>query len=164
MIAQFRNIDYSKMLYETLRNYYSINANNQPSWLYIYLSCIIQPMQLPFNAYQTFRTLEALIAQCKWQIGQLTNVLNMIFDASLKRIFITQNTLLIIADPTFPYPPDHQDSDFGTAPKIQERGFFDRSAETIVTINVPIGIDQSAITAVVEQIRMQGIPYSIVFF
>lgn len=163
-MASFRKIDYSKLLYETLRSYFSFNAANQPSQLYIFLACIIAPLQGPFNNYDVFRIREALIAQCKWQIGQLTNVLNMLFDATLQRIFITQNKQTIISDPTFAYPPIHFDSDFNTPPMVYERGFFDRAAETIVIINVPVSIDLPDITSVIEQIRMQGIPYQIVTF
>lgn len=163
-MPQFRNIDYARSLYETMRAYYSLNVDLDLSQLFMYCYAFLNVLQAPFDAYAAERLINQLVANCKWQIGQLTNVLNMLYDAMLKRIFITQNTLLIIADPTFLYPPDHFDSDFFTAPEIFERGFFDRSAQTVVTINVPVSIDLASITSVINQIRLQGIPYVIVQF
>lgn len=163
-MAGFRNIDYSKMLYETLRNYFSVNAAGEMSILYRFMSAIVAPFQAPFDDYQVFRTKEALIASCKWQIGQLTNVLNYLYDATLKRIFISQATITIIADPMFQYSPVHFDSDFGNPPAQFEHEFGDRAAGTAVVINVPAGVNQSDLVATIEQIRMEGIPYTISTF
>lgn len=151
------------MLYEAMRNYFAINTSGNVSILYKYLSCFVQPMQGPFDAYAAFRATQALIASCKWQIGQLTNVLNYLFDNVLNRIFITQNTVAVISDPIFNYAPIHFDSDFGTAPPQQfERIFTDKSNQELVKINVPAAVDLNEITAVIEQIRVSGIPYQIV--
>lgn len=166
MANNFRNINYGNMLFEGLRNYYALNSNDQISILYKLCAAILSPLQLPFNSYCSFRVTEALIASCMWQIGQLTNVLNYLFDASLKRIFITQSSLFIIADVTFDYTAIHSDSDFGTAPvtSCEELVFGDRTTETLVTINIPSSISKSQVVAVIEQIRTQGIPYQIETF
>jgi hypothetical protein len=160
----FRNINYGRLLYESLRNYFSVNTANQISILYQYCACFLQPLIAPFAAYVAFRNTEALIAQCQWQIGQLTNVLNFLFDSLLQRIFITQSTITIISDPEFAYPAINFDGEFGETVQIWEREFFDPVTVSTVTINVPIGTDISAITAVINQIRIQGIPYLIATF
>lgn len=162
MAVNFRSINYGRLLYETMRNYFAVNAAGDISQLYEYLAAIIQPLQAPFNAYMTFRITQALIANCMWQIGQLTNVLNYLFDSVLNRIFITQSTATLLSDPTFPYPAVNFDSDFGTAPAQFESTFDDITNLDTVTINVPEGSNIAAITAVVEQIRVSGIPYQIV--
>lgn len=163
-MAGFRNIDYGKMLYESLRNYYSVNATGDISILYKYLACFLAVLQAPFDAYAIFRTKETIIASCKWQIGQLTNVLNYLFDATLSRIYITQSTLSVVADPMFEYAPVNFDTVFTEAPVIFEREFGDKISGTLVTINIPAAVDEVDLRAVVEQIRMQGIPYLINVF
>lgn len=164
-MASFRNINYGRTLYEALRNYYSVNAKTgELTSLYRYLAAIIQPLQPRFDAYVIFRVRQALIASTKWQIGQLTNVLNYLYDVTLKRIFITQATLTVIADPIFEYAPVNFDSDFDSEPLIQERQFGDGASTTVVTINVPESIDQADLLATIEQIHIEGIPYEITTF
>lgn len=164
-MPNFRHIHYGRQLYETLRAYYSVNASGNLSVLYKYLIAILQVMQAPFDEYDKYRTKEAIIAGCKWQIGQLTNVLNYLYDTTLNRIYITQSDIANIADPTFDYPPIHFDGTFDDAPPaIFERTFTDRVATTLVTINVPVGVNLSDLTATVEQIKLKGIPYKIETF
>jgi hypothetical protein len=147
-----------------MRNYFAVNTSNNMSILYQYCACFLAPLIAPFTAYEAFRTTEALIAGCQWQIGQLTNVLNFLFDTLLKRIFITQSVITIISDPQFQYPAINFDSEFGSSVQIWEREFFDPVSISVVTINVPIGTDIPGITAVINQIRIQGIPYKIATF
>lgn len=161
-MANFRNINYGKVLYEALRNYFAVNMNGDLTILYRYLAAIVQPLQQPFDAYVLFRTREALIASCKWQIGQLTNVLNFLFDTMLKRITVTQSAVFVIADPIFQYPPVHFDDEFGTEPQWSEPNFSDRTNTSLTTINAPLSVDLAELTAVIEQIRLKGIPYKIV--
>lgn len=164
-MAKFRNIHFGKLLYETLRGYFSVNTSGNISILYKFLLAIVQVLQNPFDAYVVYRTKESIISNCKWQIGQLTNVLNYLYDPSLSRIFITQSVIVAIADPTFSYPPIHFDKTFADSPpSIFERTFGDRVATTLVTINVPAGTNISDLTATVEQIKLQGINYQIVTF
>jgi hypothetical protein len=164
MANNFKNINYATMLYESLRNYYSINSNEEASILYKYCAAILSPLQPAFDNYNAFRIREAIIANCKWQIGQLTNVLNYLFDNELSRIFITQSELTIVSLDTFAYPPVHTAGTFAMTPTLQTRVFGDKTEETLVAINIPSSISLSQVKAVVEQIRMQGIPYQIITF
>lgn len=161
-MANFRNINYGLVLYEALRNYFAVNMQGDLTILYKYMAAIVQPLQQPFDAYVLFRTREALIASCKFQIGQLTNVLNFLFDNLLKRIFITQSAVSVIADPIFQYAPVNFDSDFSTAPVQYEPNFNDRTNQSLAIINAPLSVDLAELTAVIEQIRLKGIPYKIV--
>lgn len=166
MATNFKNINYGKMLYEGLRNYFSVNAQGNISYLFKFLAACIQPLQVPFDEFVIFRTREAIIANCKWQMGQLTNTLNYLFDPVFNSIYITQSVLTIISDPMFQYAPVNFDSDFGTSPEIFERRFSDKSAQTNVIINLPVALEprQSEITAVINQINVSGVLYTINFF
>lgn len=167
MPNNFKNINYGRMLFESLRKYFAVNSDNDISIIYRYLAAFVALFQVPFETFTTFRNKEALIANCKWQIGQLTNVLNYIYDVTLSRIFITQSVLNIIADPTFQYTPIHSDGTFAMAVSINESGFTDRVGETIVAINIPSDVataSLSDLTATVNQINLSGIPYGINIF
>lgn len=161
----FRDIQYGRLLLETLRAYYSVNAAGNLSILYKFLFAIVEVFQDPFDKYALYRTKEAIIANCKWQIGQLTNVLNLLYDPILNRIFINQSIVLPVADPMFAYDPINFDTVFAEVPaEIYEHVFGDRVATTLVTINVPIGTNISDLTATVEQIKLAGISYQIATF
>lgn len=161
-MKRFRNINYGRTLYESLRNYFSVDGiTGVITSLYRYVAALIQPLQPRFDQYVVFRKKEEIIARCKWQIGQLTNVLNYFYDNLLNRIFIGQAVLTVIADPMFEYPPVNFDSDFDSAPVVQEREFGDRASSTLTTINVPAGIDMDDLIATIEQIRMDGFFYTI---
>lgn len=160
-MTKFRTINYGKMLYEALRNYFSVNTQGNLSILYRFMAAVIQPLQGPFNNYVQQRQILWLIANCKWQIGQLTNVLNYLYDPMAKRIFITQSKTTNISATTFEYPATLQARKFGEATPAQGRKFLDSASTTVVTINVPSSVSVPAITATIELIRLQGIPYSI---
>lgn len=164
MAYNFRNINYSRMLYESLRNYFSVNDEGQLSMLYKILLCFIQQLQPGFDAYDTFRRKEALIAQCKYVIGQLTNVLNILYDATQKRIFITQAVTSNLSAPGFAYTTNVQARGFNEPAQVQGRGFFDSANTTLTTIHVPVGTDIVDLTATVEQIRLKGLEYTIETF
>lgn len=162
MANNFKNIDYSRQLFESLRSYYSVNSAGAISILYKILICFLQPLQPAFDAYDLFRAKEALIAQCEWQIGQLTNVLNFLYDTLLSRIFITQSEVSVISDPKFEYDAIHWDQSFNDPDTVFERPFNDRASTSLVTINVPQGVDFADLTATIEQIRLKGFAYKIV--
>lgn len=164
MANNFRDIDYGKSLYEALRNYFSVNTSGRISILYQYCACFLQPMQAPFDAYDAARIINALVASCRWQIGQLTNVLNFLFDPLLKRITITQSKTTVLSAVNFEYPAILQVRGFDEAAIAQGRSFTDNSSTSKVTFNVPASVSLSNITAIIEQIRIQGIPYVIVQF
>lgn len=150
------------MLYETLTGFYSINSAGQVSWLYKFCAACLSILQVPFNNFVVFRTKEYIIANCKFTIGQLTNVLNYLYDPVQNRISITQSTVGAVFFWKFAYPPSLFLSDFGSAPLAFLETFGSRVAVSAVTINVPPGIDLIDLTATVAQIAISGIPYQIV--
>jgi hypothetical protein len=89
-MSLLKNIDYSKMLYSTMGRYFSINAMGLLSVLYKYCLCIVYPLQLSFNAFDTWRRYYQLLAYNNWKMGQLQNTLNYLYDSSLNRIVINQ--------------------------------------------------------------------------
>ena len=157
-----RNIDIPRMLYETLTGFFSINANNQVTWLYKFCSACLAGLQPYLNTFFTFLAKEILIANCKWQIGQLTNVLNYLYDPIQNRITITQSAVTPEFFWMFAYPPAMFLSDFGSAPLVFLETFGSPTAQSDVTINVPAGIDLADLTAAVAQIAIDGISYKIV--
>lgn len=164
MSQTFRNIDYGRMLYEALRNYFSINSSNELSMLYKYMACFVQPLQAPFVDYDKERNEDWLVAQCKWTVGQLVNVLNSIFDPEQNRIYITQSKTSNISAPKFPYHTTLQGRKFGEVTPAQGRKFQDSQSTSLVVINIPASVNLSAITARIEQIRLQGKLYTIHVF
>jgi hypothetical protein len=162
MPNNFRNINFPVMLYETLTGFFSINLSGQASWLYKFCAACLSVLQPSFNAFQAFRTKEYIIANCKFQIGQLTNVLNYLYDPVQKRIYITQSTVGAVYFWKFAYPPSLFLSDFNSAPEAFLETFGSRVAVSTVSINVPAGIDLVDLTATVAQIAITGIPYQIV--
>lgn len=163
-MAKFRTIDYPKMLYETLRNYFSVNAKGDISLLYKYLACIVQPLILPFDNFESQRLLNGLIADTKWQIGQLTIVLNYLFDPIYKRIYLTQASFTNISDPEFAYPPVNYDDVFANSPMVFEREFNDPLSFNMLTFHIPSSVDEPLFVSIIEQIRLQGIQYQIEVF
>lgn len=149
------------MLYETLTGFFSITAAGAVSDLYKYCAAFLSVLQTPFNSFDAFRKKEYTIANCKWQIGQLTNVLNFLYDPTQKRIYITQS----FSTPTFlwkfAYPPSGFFSDFGSDPMMFLETFASKTATSAVTINVPSEIPLDDITATIAQISILGIPYKI---
>jgi len=173
-MSQFRTIDYGRMLYEALRAYFSVNASGQLSILYKYLFACIYPLQSAFINYDTFRIRAQIIANCKWQIGQMTNVLNHFFDPIRNRIYISQATQQVTSDPVFGATPKNYDSEYGQNNSIannttQTTPFFEPSfggygVRTNVIFNIPSTLDLSAIKAVIEQVKISGINYTIQTF
>lgn len=162
MAHNFKNINYGRLLYEGLRNYYSVNAAGQVSILFKFLYAIVLPMQAPFDLLDSQRIVNAIVANCKWQIGQLTNVLNYLYDNTLNRIFITQSSAIVISATGFAYLAIQNISGFGGGNPVGVRGFLDQANQSTVIINVPASTNISELTATVEQIRLQGIAYQIV--
>jgi len=160
---RFRSISYPKMLLETLRAYYSVNVSGQVNELYKYCACLIQPLIVPFNAYEQERIINGLIANTKWQIGQLTNVLNYLYDNVNNSIYISQSSQNIVSAVGFAYPAISQMGGFGGL-AVQTRGFDDKAAQTPVIIHVPNTVNLSALTATVAQVALAGIYYEIVEF
>lgn len=169
-MAQFKTIDISKVLYESMRAYHSVNTAGQLSYLYKLALCCLYPLQIPFNQFDLWRRRELLIANCKWQIGQLTNVLNILYDPTLKRIFINQNSSGYVFVPNI----DDANSDV-FAPNIDDANSNiylsniddDPLIGTIVAIYVPLDIYSVSLSQIIsdmEQIKLSGIQYQIIPF
>lgn len=154
------------MLYETLSGFFSVNAAGQLTWIYKFCVACLVVLQGPFTDFDNFRKKEFIIAGCKWQIGQLTNVLNFLYDPTQNRITITQS----ISTPQFfwkfAYPPTMFLSDFGSAPMDFLEDFESGVAKSAVSINVPSSFNAAIVDdliATVAQIALTGIPYVINF-
>jgi len=166
----YKKIDYSKMLLETMRAYHSVNAAGQLSYMYKFALCCLYPLQQPFDNFDAWRKRILLIANCKWQIGQLTNVLNMLYDPILERISISQAETVGIFVPNI----DEDESSY-FAPNIDE-GESEIMVPNIddavissntVTFHVPALIYTntallSQLIADIEMIKLKGILYTIV--
>lgn len=161
---RFRHIDLPALLYECLRAYYSVNSQGQVNWLYKYCAALVQPLQAPFEAYEAQRAQNGLIANSKFQIGQLTNVLNYLYDNILNRIFITQGKVNQTVARVFAEPPILWARDFGETPIAFARGFNDPVTFTNAIIHVPATANVSQLTATVAQMALQGLSYIIETF
>lgn len=150
------------MLRETLTSFFSINKAGQATWGFKFCAACLAVFITPFAAFDTFRRKMYLIAKCKFQIGQLVNVLNFLYDPVQKRITIEQ----AIATPQylqmFPYAGTMWAGSFDDDPIVFLQTFNSQAAHTIVTIHVPPGLDLDDLTATVALIAINGIPYKIV--
>lgn len=160
---RYRQISYPRMLYETLRGYFSVNSSGYVNELFKFCACLVQPLIAPFYAYETERIENGLIANTKWQMSQTTNVLNYLYDPINNSIYITQITIEVPSVTGFQYPAIQQVRGFGGL-AVQVRGFNDRSAQTPVIINVPNYVNIGEITATINQIIIQGIVYELNIF
>ncbi len=163
MSQRFRTINYGRMLYETLRGYFSVNKKGKLNRLYQYCACLIQPLIVPWESFETARRLNGLIANTKWQMGQLTNVLNYLFDNQANSIYISQVSIDIVSVTGFQYAAIQQVGAFG-GKAVQVRGFNDRASQTPVIINIPDYVNLAAITAIINQVLISGIVYEINIF
>jgi hypothetical protein len=166
----FKKIDYSKVLYESLGAYHSVNEAGQLSYAYKFCLCCLYILQTPFNNFDTWRIRQNIIANCKWQIGQLTNVLNMLYDSTLTRITIGQS---IAVGAFVPNIDEGESTTF--VPNIDEgeSSIFVPNIDdstinsSLVTIHVPATIFSdpivmSQLVADIEAIKLKGILYQIV--
>lgn len=161
MANNFRNINFASMLYETLTGFFSVQSDGTIADLYKFCAAFLSLLQTPFTLFDAFRKKEYLIANCKWQIGQLTNVLNFLYDPIQNRITITQSSSTPTFFWKFAYPPSMFFSDFDTAPMVFLETFSSKTATTAVTIDIPSDIPLDDITATIAQISITGIPYKI---
>ena len=161
-----RYINYGNMLYETLRNYYSVNNAGEMTWLYKFCAACIGTMQAPFNTYFYARQQNCFIVQGTWQMGQLTQILNYLYDPLFYRIYITQSKSLAPGLPVFGYVTGVHSPEFGGDSPDAFRAFGDAPDYSILTIHVPadLGLLLSYLTATVAQMALAGIQYQIVTF
>lgn len=162
----FRTLSYGALLYESLRNYYSVNRFGVLNTLFKFCAACIAPLQGPFDDYDAERQLAWLVAQCAWETGQLTNVLNFIYDPVDMGIFITQSASLQVSLPEFSYTSTVAVPEFGFTTTISVQEFNQPSPHTVLTFNVPTALagQLSAITATIAQVALAGIDYIIVLY
>jgi hypothetical protein len=156
-MARFRAINYGKMLYETLRAYFSVNAAGQLSLLYKYIACIIQPLDAPFAIYELERINNGLIADSKFQIGQTTNILNYLYDPIKNSIYITQSTISGTFAQEFINTPIAFAQEFINIPILFAREFTDSTILTNPVINYPNTANLAGIMATVNQMAITPI-------
>lgn len=162
--VRYRKLEIGKMLYETLRAYYSVNSAGQLSWLYKYCAAILQPLVAPLAEYEIQRVYDGLIANSKFQIGQLTNVLNYLYDQPLNRIFITQGFYSQTVDRNFNEPAILFARNFDETAIAFARNFGEMGKFEQAVIHVPASDNVSALTATVAQMALEGLSYLIITF
>ena len=163
-MSVFRKIDFSQLLKESLRNFFTVNKAGKLSIMYRFCLAVIYPLQLAWNDFEAYRQKTWLISQCKWQLGQLSNVLNMLYDPINKSIYLTQAEAGAIFAPTIDYnssifAPVISDSSAIFAPTIDN---ISNIKETVINIpNTITGDQRSDLIATIEKIRLLGLKYSI---
>lgn len=161
---RFRSVQYPTMLYEALRGYYSVNSSGKVNWLYKLCAALIQPLVAPFAAYEAQRIVNGLIANSKFQIGQLTNVLNYLYDNTLNRIYITQGYYYQPYSTNFNETPLLFSKNFGQTPAWYGRNFDNTLTFVGAVIHVPYSANLAALTATVAQMALLGRDYLIIQF
>lgn len=161
---RYRSINFGLLLYESLRGYYSVNSSGKVNWLYKLCAALIQPLVAPFATYEAQRITNGLIANSKFQIGQLTNVLNYLYDNVENRIYITQGFFNQPVSTNFNQKPLLFSRNFGQTPGFFARNFDDPISFTGAVIHVPYSANLSALTATVAQMALLGRSYLIVQF
>lgn len=164
MRNRFRSINVGLMLYSILRAYYSVDSSGNVNWFYKLLAAMVQPLVSTLATYEAQRAVNGLIAGSKFQVGQLANVLNYLYDNILNRIFITQGYYNQITDVVFGESPTHFDDVFANNPTVFEIVFGDPVSIVGAVIHVPADTNVSQITATVAQMALEGINYTIVTF
>jgi len=161
-VSNFRRIDFPAMLRETLTSFFSINKRGAATWGFKFCAACLAVLIIPFQDFDAYRKKMWLIANCKWQVGQLTNVLNKLYDPVQKRIVVLQAVSTPQFLNLFPYNATMWAGSFDDDPIVFLQTFGSQASRTIVTIQVPAGVDLDDLTATVALIAMDGIPYKIV--
>ncbi len=163
----FKNIDYKHLTYEALRDYFSVNKAFKLSYLYKFLLACVWPLKASWDAFETYRAKVWMISQCKWQIGQLQNVLNYLYDPVNNSIYITQSAVNYLYANTFAdSPPICFANTFADTPIVFAPTFDDMASLHPSTIFVPAsifgsGTIMSDFIATCEKIKPIGIVYQI---
>ena len=164
----FKIITYPKILFDTLRSYFSVNAAGNLSIMYKYCLAILIILQAPFDAYDRFRIASNKLANCAYTIGQLTNQLNDIFDYTLRRITITQGIILTVFAPNI---NEGQSTLF--CPNIDEGesiifvpNINDIIYQSQATFNIPAVLNPASvnsINAMINNVKLDGLTYKLNF-
>lgn len=156
------------MAYESLRDYFAVNKAGKLSVLYKLLLSTLWPLQTAWNNFEAYRKKTWLISQCKWQIGQLTNLLNYLYD-NTNSILVVQSAVNQVYDPTINYAATSWDKVIGDSntPLVSEPVISDNIQMVNVIIHLPSTLvaNQSNYydcISTIEKIRLLGINYNIV--
>jgi hypothetical protein len=168
-MSQYKNIYYPSLLHESLRDYFSVNKSGKLSLLYRFLLCVLLPLQAAWDIFETYRQKIWLISVCKWQLGQMQNLLNYLYDPDFKRIFLTQSTVVNIYVPVFAENTDIYVAVFAETTYIYLSTANDLPMVHPMTINIPAVISSDALKygdliATVEKIRLVGLTYVVQTF
>lgn len=166
---KFHSIDFPQILHESLRDYFTINKAGNLSFLYRFLLCVIWPFKLVWDTFETYRAKIWLISQTKWQLGQLTNVLNYLYDSINNSIYITQSVIDFIFAPVFAETTTIFAPVFAETTDFFAPTFSDILAFHPVIIHIPASLladtsSYSDMVATIEKIRILGLSYSIETF
>lgn len=159
----FKSINYRRLLFTFLSRYFSIRDDNTVSYFYKFLACFVQPIEKAFNGYDTFRQLEYLISVCKWQMANTANLLNYIYDPTLKRIYLSQSVETQIYAEDFPYDAITFFNDWSANATLFLQDFNSPASYTPVKVNVPSVLSAKLpdMTATINQIKFDDTSYTI---
>jgi hypothetical protein len=124
------------------------------------------PIQTSWDAFEVYRAKIWLISQCKWVIGQLTNVLNYLYDSTNNSIYISQSSIDKVFVPEFTETTLVFAKVFAETTVVFAPTFDDIAKVHPMKINVPASIYTNSavladLVATVEKIRPLGLKYTI---
>ena len=127
------------------------------------------PLQTEWDLFETYRQKIYLISICKWQMGQLQNLLNYFYDPISKRIYLTQATLFEVYDPVIAETTSNFDSVMTESTDINEPVITDVMGSFPMIIHIPVAIHDDTtilndLIATVEKIKLAGLGYTIETF
>jgi hypothetical protein len=168
-MSLFKSIYQPALLHESLRDYFSVNKKGIVSILYKFLLCCLMPLQTAWDDFELYRQKIWLISICKWQLGQLTNVLNYLYDPIDNSIYLTQSTVVnvyvpVFAETTAVFPTVFAETTDVFCPTISDVPMIHP-----MTINIPASLAADAVKyadliATVEKIKITGLKYEIKTF
>ena len=164
-MAIFKKISVGKTTFETLRNYFSVNAQNTLSFLYRYVMSCLYPLQVSWYNYENYRNYALILANTKWQISNLTNVLNYLFDPT-NSITITQASYLNVYAPDFDqkssvYAYEFDDTLTTGQTQLFCEEFDDNILVNGVVINTPSSDISKNVKTFADQVVITGLSYTL---
>lgn len=168
-MSLFKKIYYPSLLHDSLRDYFSVNKSGKLSFIYKFLLCVLLPLQSAWDIFEAYRTKIWLISVCKWQLGQLQNVLNYLYDPYSKRIFLTQSTVINVYVPVFAEDTSAFPVVFAEVTNIFCPTSGDVPLIHPMAINIPALIEADAVKyadmiATIEKIKLAGLSYTVQTF
>jgi hypothetical protein len=178
-MSQFKIIEYGKLLYETLRSNLSVTKvytddtgthGGLLSIIYRYCLSMVIYLQSYLDSFHIWRGNKWLISQCKFEIGQLTNMLRYMFDPT-NNLYISQTLVANVFVPSIVYyessvlvPSLITSESSVLAPSITSQ----YTIRSLITFHVPLdysiigSVKYNELVSVIEQVKFSGINYNIV--